>query len=374
MPLNRARRPHRRRHQHSASSPGKTAPRKTTMKAIVRRSYGPPEVLLAAEIEKPTPGDGEVLVRVHAASINAADRLMMLGEPHLVRLGLGLRKPKKFGQGRDVAGTVIETGAKVSEFEPGDEVYAEADTGTFAEFVVVPQARLAPKPSNLTFEQAAAVPLAGTTALQGIHDVAQVKPGDRVLVNGASGGVGTFAVQIAKARGAEVTAVCSTRNRSLMVSLGADHIIDYSQEDFAATATTAATGRKYDVILDLVGNRSLRDLRRALTPTGTLVLASSGNSRTWGPIGSMLRALTQAVFTRQRLKALAARANGRSLVQLTELIEAGAVTPVIQHTYPLAETREAMRHLSDNHAQGKIVISVLPALPALTTPGAESPR
>lgn len=322
------------------------------MKAIHRYSYGGPEVLRLAEVERPTPGDREVLVKVHAASINAADLFMMRGEPYMVRLALGLRTPRKPEQGRSVAGTVVAVGGAVSGIEPGTAVYAETDGGAFAEYAVVPQARLAPKPVNLSFEQAAAVPLAGTTALQGLRDVAGVKRGERVLINGASGGVGTFAVQIAKALGAQVTAVCSSRNRELVLSIGAADVVDYSREDFTAA------GRRYDVVLDLIGNRSLSELRRALAPKGRLVLASSGSSRVWGPIGQLLRGLALSPFVGQQLKPLIATASGSSLLALTELIESGEVTPVIQRSYPLAETREAVQQLSDHHAQGKIVIVV----------------
>lgn len=334
------------------SSRNPTPGERKTMKAIHRYSYGGPEVLRLAEVERPTPGDREVLVKVHAASINAADLFMMRGEPYMVRLALGLRTPRKPEQGRSVAGTVVAVGGAVSGIEPGTAVYAETDGGAFAEYAVVPQARLAPKPVNLSFEQAAAVPLAGTTALQGLRDVAGVKRGERVLINGASGGVGTFAVQIAKALGAQVTAVCSSRNRELVLSIGAADVVDYSREDFTAA------GRRYDVVLDLIGNRSLSELRRALAPKGRLVLASSGSSRVWGPIGQLLRGLALSPFVGQQLKPLIATASGSSLLALTELIESGEVTPVIQRSYPLAETREAVQQLSDHHAQGKIVIVV----------------
>lgn len=321
------------------------------MKAIVHYSYGDADVLEVADVAKPEPADDEALVRVHASSLNAADRAIMHGIPYLVRLAFGLREPKNAAAGMDVAGTIVTVGSGVSGFAPGDAVYAQIDSGAFAEYAVVPLDRLAMKPANVSFEQAAAVPLAGNTAVLGLRDAGGVRPGHTVLVNGASGGVGSFAVQVAKALGAEVTGVCSTRNTDLVLSLGAHHVVDYLRQDFAAT------GKRYDVIFDLVGNRSLRDLRRALAPKGTLVLSSSG-AKVFGPFGMIIRAILLSPFTRQKLKPFAAAAGSETLRFLTPLVEAGTVTPAIERVYPLEETRGAMRHLCDQHARGKLVIAI----------------
>ncbi len=322
------------------------------MKAIVQKQYGGTETLEFADIPVPTPGGAEVLIRVRAASVNAADWHLMHGEPYLVRLAFGLRAPNIATKGRDVAGVVDAVGNAVRQFAAGDEVYAEVNTGSFAEYTVAPEKIVSRKPSNLTFEAAATVPLAATTALQGLRDVANVQPGQHVLVNGASGGVGTFAVQLAKAFGAEVTGVCSTRNVELVRGLGADHVIDYSRQDFTAGDT------RYDVIFDLVGKQSLARCRRALTPRGTLVLSSGGGGRILGPIGRLLAASLQGIVTTQRLRPLVAGARASDLDDLRALIESGVVTPSVERTYPLAETADALRHFGEQHARGKIAISV----------------
>jgi NADPH:quinone reductase-like Zn-dependent oxidoreductase len=322
------------------------------MRAIVQRAYGAADVLELHDITKPSPGPHDVLVAVHAASVNRADWLVTTGRPSILRVGLGLRRPRVPVRGRDLAGTVVTVGGAVTGFGPGDEVYAETTTGSFAEYACVPERLLAPKPTNLTFEQAAAVPLAAVTALQGLRDVGQVQPGQAVLINGASGGVGTFAVQIAKTLGADVTGVCSTRNLELVRSLGADRVIDYTREDFTRS------GPRYDVILDLAGQHPLSACRAALTRSGTLVLASGHGGPVFGPLGRYLRALAWSPFVTQRLRVHATKPSPSDLDALTTLIEAGAVTPAIETTYQLADTGQAIRHLAEEHARAKIVIAV----------------
>jgi NADPH:quinone reductase-like Zn-dependent oxidoreductase len=324
------------------------------MKAIVQDRYGSPDVLRFRDVDKPEPADNEVLVRAHAAAVNAYDWHMMRGDPYVARLGMGFGGPKVKVRGRDFAGRVESVGRDVTRFRPGDEVFGEAD-GAFAEYVCVPEELLAPKPANLTFEQAAAMPLAGNTALIGLRDVASVQPGQRVLINGASGGVGTFAVQIAKAFGAEVTGVCSTRNADLVRSIGADHVIDYTGEDFTRT------GRRYDILLDLVGNRSLTELRRALTPAGTLILSGGGVSSggsLLGPLGLMIRGRALSRFARHKLVLLVAKPNKDNLAALRKLAESGKIIPIIDRTYPLVEAADAIRYLETEHARAKVVITV----------------
>jgi NADPH:quinone reductase-like Zn-dependent oxidoreductase len=323
-----------------------------TMKAITQDRYGSPDVLELRSIDKPLVGDDDLLVRVHAAAVDAGVWHLMRGVPYIVRMAFGLRKPKKNVLGADMAGQVEAAGKNVTQFQPGDEVYAEVDTGSFAEYICVPESLVGLKPANLTFEQAAAVPLSANTALQGLRDRGQVQPGQRVLINGASGGVGTFAVQIAKSFGAEGTGVCSTRNVDLVRSIGADHVIDYTREDFTKS------GQRYDMILDLVGNHSTSDCRRALTPKGTLVLSSGNGGRWLGPIGRIIDALVLSPFVRQRLRPLVATRSKENLVALKELMESGRVTPVIDRTYPLGETPEAIRYVEEGHARGKVVILV----------------
>ncbi|GAA4724312.1 NAD(P)-dependent alcohol dehydrogenase [Phytohabitans rumicis] len=333
------------------------------MKAIVQDKYGSPDRLRLEEVDAPVPADQQLLVRVRAASVNARDWHLMRGDPYLARLVLrkviGFRGPKWRIRGSDFAGRVEAVGRAVTGYRVGDEVFGHVPDvdGAFAEYVCVPGGAVDRMPANLTPEQAAAVPLAGATALAGLRDAGKVHAGQRVLVNGASGGVGTFAVQIAKALGAEVTAVCSTRNVDLVRSLGADHIIDYTRDDFTRDA-----GR-YDVVLDLVANRKLADLRRALTPTGTLVLSGGGVSGARpslvGPMGITMAAMLRSRFARQRLVPLTDVPLGRqTLVALRELIEAGQVLPVIDRSYPLKEVPEAIRYLQVDHARAKVVITV----------------
>ena len=324
------------------------------MKAIVQDRYGSADVLEFKDVPTPVAGPGEVLVRVRAAAVNAYDWHFMRGDPYLARLVMGLSRPKKAIRGRDYAGVVEAVGDGVTRFTVGDEVYGEVD-GTFAEYVAVAETSVGAKPKNLTFEQAAAVPLAGNTALIAVRDLAQVQPGQKVLVNGASGGVGTFAVQIAKAYGAEVTAVCGTRNVDLVRGLGADHVVDYRTDDFART------GHRYDAVLDFVANRSLADHRRALTPAGTLVLAGGGVSEggsLLGPIALLLRSVVLKPFVSQRVLALTAVNSPENLAALAELLDSGKVTPVIERTYPLADAADAIRHVEIEHARSKVVITV----------------
>jgi NADPH:quinone reductase-like Zn-dependent oxidoreductase len=324
------------------------------MKAIVQDRYGSPDVLALRDVDKPIPAENEVLVRIHAASVNARDWHVMRGDPYVARPSFGFGRPKVKIRGTDFAGRVEAVGSDIHRFRPGDEVFGEAD-GAFAEYVCAPDGVVEVKPSNLTFEQAAAVPLAANTALIGLREVARVQPGQQVLVNGASGGVGTFAVQIAKSLGAEVTGVCSTRNVALIRSLGADHVVDYTVDDFARN------GRRYDVVLDLVGNRSLSDFRRALTPTGTVVLSGGGVSRggsMFGPIGLFLRSQLLSRFVRHRLLTLPAKPSKENLAALRELAESGKLTPVIDRTFPLSEAPEAIRYLEVEHARAKVVITV----------------
>lgn len=325
------------------------------MKAIVQDRYGSPDVLRFGEVDKPVVGDHEVLVRVHAAAVNARDWHLMRGDPYVARLVLGLTRPKERIRGTDFAGVVEAVGRDVTRLRPGDQVFGEAD-GAFAEYVCASQDVVGAKPSNLTFEQAAAVPLAGNTALMGLRNLGRVRPGQRVLVNGASGGVGTFAVQIAKALGAEVTGVCSTKNADLVRSLGADHVIDYTREDFTRN------GPRYDVVFDLVGNRSLAECRRALTPSGTLVLSGGGVSEggsLFGPMGLIIKGQALSRFAgRQRLLVLTAEPKRENLEALTELVERGDITPVVDRTYPLGEAAEAIRYLEVEHARAKVVVTV----------------
>jgi len=321
------------------------------LKAITYHRYGSPDVLEFQEVDEPVAKDDEVLVRVRAVSVNPRDWHFMRGLPYVVR-PFGLRSPKDGVLGSDVAGQIEAVGRNVTRFRPGDEVFADVLTGGFAEYTGVSEDFLGLKPANLTFEQAAAVPLAALTALQGLRDHGRIRPGQKVLIIGASGGVGTFAVQIAKSFGADVTGVCSTRNLDMVRSLGADHVIDYTQEDFTQR------GQKYDLILQLAGTRSPSDCRRALTPKGTLLLSSGESSGRWiGPIGRIIKALVLSPFVSQRLAPFEAKRSREDLQILKELIEAGKVTPVIDRTYSLSEVPEAIRHLEEGHARGKIVIT-----------------
>ena len=323
------------------------------MKAVIQERYGSPDVLELRDVDEPVPADGQVLVRVRAAGLNAYDWHLMRGDPYVARLALGRRGPRARIRGRDFAGVVAAAGRNVPDLRPGDEVFGEVD-GTFAEYVCVPDAWVERKPAALTFEQAAALPLAGNTALRGLRDVAGLRPGQHVLVNGASGGVGTFAVQIAKALGAEVTGVCSTRNTDLVRALGADHTVDYTREDFTRA------GRRYDVVLDLAASHGIFALRRALAPTGTLVLGSGGRSGQFlGAPVLILKGVALSPFVRQRLRPLVGPAPGKAvLADLRDLADAGKLAPVIDRTYPLADAPEAIRHLETEHARGKIVVTV----------------
>jgi NADPH:quinone reductase-like Zn-dependent oxidoreductase len=326
-----------------------------TMKAIVQDTYGSAEVLKFADIDRPVPKDNEVLLRVQAAGLHRGDWHIMTGLPYLIRLvvpSLGLRRPKVRVRGMDVAGTVEAVGSKVTRFQPGNEVFGWCD-GAFAEYACAPQDQLAAKPANLSFEQAAAVPTSAFAALQGLRDSGQVQPGQTVLIIGAAGAVGSFAVQLAKAFGAQVTGVCSTPQVELVRSIGADEVIDYTRADI-----TDGT-RQWDLILDTAGHRSLSQLRRALTPKGTLVIVGSeGRGRWLGGFGRSLRAPMLSRFVGQRLRMLASKPRQDDLVVLAELIEAGKLTPIIGRTYPLGEVPEAIRQLEQGHTRGKLVITV----------------
>ena len=326
------------------------------MRAIVQDEYGPgaEQVLrLEPEVPEPTFGDGDVLVRVSAASVDRGTWHIMAGLPYPIRLaGFGLRAPKPLNPGRSVAGTIASVGSAVSELAPGDEVYGTCD-GAFAEYACAQPGKLAAKPANLSFEQAAAVPVSGLTALQAVRDQGQVQAGQRVLVIGASGGVGTFAVQIAKAFGAEVTGVCSPAKAGLVRALGADHVVDYTREDFADGA------QRYDVILDTGGNRRLSDLRRALTPRGRLVIVGGEtDGRLLGGSDRQIRALLLSPLVKQKLGTFVASENAADLNVLRDLIEAGQLAPSIDRTYPLSEVPAAIGHMQDGHARGKLVIRV----------------
>jgi NADPH:quinone reductase-like Zn-dependent oxidoreductase len=326
------------------------------MKAIVQHRYGSPDVLEFTDTDRPAPGDHEVLVKVRAASVNARDWHVLRGDPYVARpsADLGWRRPNVKIRGTDFAGTVAAIGPGVTGLQIGDEVYGEAN-GAFAEYIAAPAERVAVKPADLTFEQAAAIPLAANTALIGLRDVAKLQPGQRILINGAAGGVGTFAVQIGKALGAEVTGVCSTRNVDLVRSLGADEVIDYTSTDFSRT------DRRYDVVLDLVGNRSLTALRRPLVRNGLLVLSGGGvfsGGSLFGPLGLMIRGMVSAPFVHHRVVLFNAVASQANLVALRELAEAGKLTPAIDRTYPLAAAADAIGYLETGHARGKVVITV----------------
>jgi NADPH:quinone reductase-like Zn-dependent oxidoreductase len=323
------------------------------MKAIVRDKYGASDVLELKDIDKPEIGDDEVLVRVHAAGVDRGVWHVMAGLPYPIRLaGYGLRAPKNPVIGSDVAGVVEAVGKSVSRFQRGDEVFG-IGKGTFAEYVCAREDKLAPKPANLTFEQAAVVAISGLPALQALRDHGRVEPGQEVLIIGASGGVGTYAVQIAKAFGAHVTGVCSTTKVEMVRSIGADHVIDYTREDFAAG------DQRYDLILDIGGNSSLSRLRRTLTPEGTLVIVGGeGGGRWLGGTDRQLRAMMLSRFVGQKLGTFISKENHEDMLVLKELIESGKLTPVIDRTYPLAEVPEAIRYLEEGHAQGKVVITV----------------
>jgi len=316
------------------------------MKAIVQNDYGSPDVLKLAEVAQPEMKANQVLVRVKAVSINAGDVFAMRGKPWPIRLTAGFPKPKNYVLGFDLAGVVEAAGSSVTQFHPGDEVYA-ACSGALAEYVSVAEDKLALKPANLTFEQAAAIPTAAITALKGLRDVGKLQAGQKVLINGASGGVGTFAVQITKALGAEVTGVCSARNVDMVRSLGADDVVDYTRKDLTQN------GRRFDLILDNVASHSFSDLMRVLTPLG-LIVPNSGHSG----MGYVFKAFLLSPFLRQLGSVYLAVPNGKDLTQLKEWLETGKVKPVIERTYPLCEAPEAFRYLDKEHARGKVVITV----------------
>ena len=319
------------------------------MQAIVQDRYGSAEVLEARDIDRPAIAEDEVLVRVRAASVHVGDWILMTGVPYIMRMGTGLRKPKNPVPGTDIAGTVETVGAQVQSLRPGDDVFGWC-SGAFAEYARAPEDQLVKKPAKLTFEQAAAVGVSASTALQLLRDDAKVQPGQKVLINGASGGVGTFAVQIAKAFGAEVTGVCSTKNLELVRSIGADHVIDYTQQDFRDG------DERYDVILDNVGDRSMADTRRALTPNGTLL--SNGGGHAAGKLGRTIRGFLVSLVVRQQARPSVKTQNRSDLIALKELVEAGQVRPVIGGTYPLSQTAEAISQVAAGHARGTLVIAV----------------
>lgn len=323
-----------------------------TMRAITYDTYGSADVLAMSEVSRPTPGDNEVLLRVHAAGVERGAWHMMTGKPYLGRLAFGLRAPKRQVLGIEVAGTVEAVGSAVTRFAVGHEVYGFAK-GSFAEYTAAEEDKLAPKPANLSFEQAAAVPVSGVTAMQALIDGGRLQSGQTVLVIGASGGVGSYAVQIANALGAEVTGVASTKKLDLVRSLGADHVLDYTCEDFA-------DGRqRYDLVIDLAGNPTLSRLRRALTPTGTAVITGGEEGGSFsGGMNRQLRALALSPLLRQRLTMFIAKPRSSDLEKLTDLIDTGLLTPSLERTYPLEKTADAVRHLEAGNARGKVAISI----------------
>ena len=323
------------------------------MKAAVRDRYGSPDVVELRDVDKPVPTDDEVLVRVRAASLNLADWYEVTGRPYVGRTQMGLFKPETNRLGVDYAGTVEAVGANVTTFRPGDEVFGGRN-GAYAEYVCAREDRaIVRKPANVTFEEAAAVPIAAITALQGLRDKGQLEPGQKVLINGASGGVGTFAVQIAKALGAEVTAVCSTGNVDIARSIGADHVIDYNKEDFTRG------DRRYDLMLDIAGSRSWSACKRVLDPQATFVMAGGPKTnRLLGPLGHLVKLRLAAVGSGRKVIFFIAKFNKADMLVLQELLESGKVTPVIDRRYELSEIADALRYLGEGHARGKIVITV----------------
>ncbi len=340
-------------HDAPCGSAPALADKAVAMRAIAYRCYGSPEVLRLETLAKPTPADDELLVRVHAASVNPLDWHYMRGKPYLVRFDSGFGRPNNPRLGVDFAGTVEAVGRNVTRFKPGDEVFG-GKMGAFGEYVAVREARaVALKPANMSFEQAAAVPIAALTALQALRDKGHLQAGQKVLINGASGGVGTFAVQIAKAFGAEVTGVCSTHNVELVRSIGADHVIDYTHEDFTRDT------QHYDLIVDTVGSHALLDYRRVLTPHGVLVIVGGPSNGNWiGPMTGIIAASVLSPFISQSLKPILAELNKDDLALLAQLMQNGKLTPVIDRRYPLAETAAALRYLEAGHARGKVIINV----------------
>ena len=341
------------RQDTQGASDGNTpTPPEGTMRAVVQGAYGSPDVFRLAQIGIPEVADNQVLVRVHAAGLDRGTWHLMVGQPYVLRLALGFRKPKTPVPGLDLAGTVVAVGSAVTKFSPGEEVFGTGH-GSFAEYTVAPEDQLARKPRSLSFEQAAVVPVSGLTALLALTDVGRVETGQRVLIIGASGGVGSYAVQLAKALGAEVTGVSSTKKLDLVRSLGADHVIDYTREDFADGA------ERYDLILDIAGNPTLTRLRRALTPTGTAVIVGGEQGgRLTGGLDRQFRALALSLFVRQRLTFFVSKERGSDLERLTEFIEAGELTPSIDQIFSLDQVPEAMRHLAAGKARGKVAITI----------------
>ncbi|MFC1720417.1 NAD(P)-dependent alcohol dehydrogenase [Pseudomonadota bacterium] len=322
------------------------------MKAIAYHCYGSPDVLQVEEVAKPVPADNEVLVKVHAASVNPLDWHYLRGEPYLMRLGTGLGKPENTRLGVDFAGTIEAVGKDVTQFKPGDAVFG-GKTGAFGGYVTKPEdGSLALIPDNVSFEQAASVPIAALTALQALRDKGQLKAGQKVLINGASGGVGTFAVQIAKSLGAEVTGVCSTRNVEMVHSIGADHVIDYTREDYTKN------GQQYDLIIDNVGNHSLLENRDVMTPDGKFVIIGGSKGKWMGPMIRPILAMLLSPFVDQEFGMMLAHLNAEDLTQVAELMAEGKVTPVIGRHYSLAEVPEAIRHSEEGHARGKIIVEI----------------
>lgn len=323
------------------------------MDAIVQDRYGGPEVLELREVQIPAPADDEVLIKVHAASVNPYDWHLMRAIPHFVRLANGFTRPKNQIPGADYAGVVTAVGAGVSDLSVGDEVFGGTDSGTLAEFVSVSRRNVTHKPTNVTFEQAAAVPMGGITALQALRDRGRVEAGHKVLVNGAAGGVGTFAVQIAKAMGAEVTAVCSTRNVEMVRSIGADHVVDYTKADFTKAR------ERYDVIIDIIGNHSISAVRRLLEPHGRHVAVGQADMGDWlGPITFLGGLAVSSIGRSRKSSAMIAKNTQEDFLVLGRMLEEGSIVPVIDRTYPLAEAPDAIRYLEKGHARGKVVILV----------------
>jgi NADPH:quinone reductase-like Zn-dependent oxidoreductase len=321
------------------------------MKAIVQTRYGSPDVLRVEEVDKPVPRDDEVLVRVCAAAVNIGDWHLLRGIPYVMRLGLGLRKPRREIPGRDIAGHVETVGGDVENLRPGDEVFGWCG-GAFAEYACTSESNLLSKPANLTLEQSAAVGDSAFTALAAVRDQGRAQEGQKVLVNGASGGVGTFVVQIARSFGAHVTAICSTRNLDMVRSIGADQVIDYTKQDFAQAE------QRYDVMLDLIGNRSLSDCRRVLAPRGTYVIVGVRDLGRWLGLNRQIKALSLSPFVRQRMRVFVVKHTREDLGVLKELVEAGQVAPVIDRRYELNKVPDALRHQGEGHTRGKIVIAV----------------
>ena len=328
-----------------------TAVQGETMKAIVYCDYGSPDVLKLETIAKPIPNDEQVLVKVRAASVNPYDWHFMRGEPRIMRLGNGLRKPQGMRMGVDFSGVVEAVGKNVTDFKVGDAVFG-GKTGSFAEYVCVAARWLVPKPENISFEQAGAVQIAGLTALQGLRDSGKLQPGQKVLINGASGGVGTFAVQIAKTLGVHVTGVCSARNAEMVRQLGADRVIDYTQEDFTKGS------ERYDVILDLVGNHGLLAARRALTPEGKYIMIGGPAGRWIAPMDTVIRASLLSLFVKQELGFMMSSVKKEDLLYLAELMQTGRLKPVIDKTYPLNQAREAVAYVETGRARGKVVLTL----------------